>query len=79
MGWAEKEHLGRREIARAELPSVKVSKRRIEGRVRKSLKSLRNKTMVIFQGNADDSVRGPIPLGHVFGLLFGLYHMERKF
>lgn len=39
MGWAGREHPGRREVVRAELPRVKISKIKLVGETRKSLKA----------------------------------------
>lgn len=48
MGWAGREHPGRREVVRAELPRVKVSKIKMVGETRKSLKASGTKPWLFF-------------------------------
>lgn len=69
MRWAEKEHPSRSEVVRAELPRVKVSKIRMVRGARKRLKTSGTKQWSSFHGNADDVIRGSIPLRHTWTLL----------
>lgn len=55
-----------------------MSRIRMVGRARKSLKA-QEQNQGHFCSNEDDDVRGPIPLGHIFGFLFGLFYMEIMF